>query len=114
VPGSADAAVALGGHLTGLNSYLAEQHSPVSSLTMAAPEGRSPDSGMGQGAEQETNQSGGQNGGQGGYSDPQSNHQTSTSANAVPVATAVSGQAGLPDAAVQPAKPAGTHISVMA
>ena len=38
VPGSADAAQALSGHLAGLNAYLAEHHTPVETLTLAAPE----------------------------------------------------------------------------
>ena len=38
VPGSADAAQALGGHLAGLNSYLSDHHTPVETLTLAAPE----------------------------------------------------------------------------
>jgi len=39
VPGSAEAAQALGGHIAGLNSYLAEQRTHVETLTLAAPEG---------------------------------------------------------------------------
>jgi hypothetical protein len=37
VPGSAQAAEELGRHLDGLNTYLAEQHTPVESLGMGAP-----------------------------------------------------------------------------
>lgn len=37
LPGSADAAQALGGHLAGLNAHLAEHHIPVNSLHMATP-----------------------------------------------------------------------------
>jgi len=36
VPGSAEAAATLGGHLAGLNAYLAERNSPVESVTLAA------------------------------------------------------------------------------
>ncbi|MGD0292561.1 MAG: hypothetical protein ABSB30_01780 [Terracidiphilus sp.] len=39
VPGSTDAAQALGSHLAGLNTYLAEHHTPVETLTLTAPEG---------------------------------------------------------------------------
>ena len=49
VPGSADAALALGGHLAGLNAYLAEHRSGVAGVTLAAPESRAPDAGLGQG-----------------------------------------------------------------
>jgi hypothetical protein len=38
VPGSTVAADTLGGHLAGLNSYLAEHHSPVANVTLAHPE----------------------------------------------------------------------------
>lgn len=52
VPGSAEAASALGSHLHGLSNYLTENHSPVSSLSVGTPEGRSTalDSGTQQGA----------------------------------------------------------------
>jgi hypothetical protein len=62
VPGSADAAQALGGHLAGLNSYLAEQHTPVETLTLDASTDRGSQSGTGQGMQQGA----GQNTGQGG------------------------------------------------
>ena len=38
VAGSADAAEALGGHLAGLNAYLAENHTPVETLTLSSSE----------------------------------------------------------------------------
>jgi hypothetical protein len=64
VPGSADAAQALGGHLAGLNAYLAEHHTPVETVTLTAPEGgrsglgsdRSMGEGMQQGAGQQSGQ----------------------------------------------------------
>ena len=60
VPGSADAAQALGGHLAGLNAYLAEHHTPVETLTLTAPEGGKPglgsDRGTGEGMQQQTGQ----------------------------------------------------------
>jgi hypothetical protein len=49
VPGSSDAATALGGHLSGLNAYLEEQHLHVASVTVASPEGRMAEGGTGQG-----------------------------------------------------------------
>jgi hypothetical protein len=39
VPATADAAQALGGHLAGLNAFLAERHSSVDTVTVTAPEG---------------------------------------------------------------------------
>lgn len=54
VPGSADAAQTLGGHLAGLNSYLSDHHTPVETLTLAAPE--SSWSGPGAGAGQSMGQ----------------------------------------------------------
>jgi hypothetical protein len=44
LPGSSDAAQLLSGHLSGLDSYLAEHHTAVQTLTVAAPSG--PDSGL--------------------------------------------------------------------
>jgi hypothetical protein len=65
MPDSAAAAQELGRHLDGLNAYLAEQHTPVASLEMAAPSGRGADSsagdGFGQGTQQGTQQGTGQN-----------------------------------------------------
>jgi hypothetical protein len=48
VPGSSDAATALGSHLAGLNTFLAEHHSQVATVTLAAPEARSGETGIGQ------------------------------------------------------------------
>jgi hypothetical protein len=68
VPGSADAAQALGGHLAELNSYLTDHHTPVETLTLAAPEtgwsglGGGAGEGMGQG---QPDQSGRNEGGSG-------------------------------------------------
>lgn len=45
VPGSTDAALALGNHLAGLNAYLAEHHAEVSAVTLSAPESRSANAG---------------------------------------------------------------------
>lgn len=66
VPGSADAAQALGGHLAGLNAYLSDHHTPVESLTLAAPENgwSEPGAGTGQGMGQGDQR--GQGAGQGG------------------------------------------------
>jgi hypothetical protein len=59
LPGSAEAAQALGQHLEGLSAYMTQQHTPVESLGMAAPGSRDnhpadqgPSQGMNQGAGQ--------------------------------------------------------------
>jgi hypothetical protein len=73
VPSSTEAAVALGGHLEGLNNYLAEHHNIVESLSVAAPESRPFNSGSDRGsdssqqssAQQEPNQGTGQQTSQG-------------------------------------------------
>jgi hypothetical protein len=59
VPGSVDAAVVLGGHLPELNSYLAERHSEVSAVSLAAPDARNGDSAMSFGAHANAQQGGG-------------------------------------------------------
>lgn len=69
VPDSTDAAQTLGGHLAGLNSYLAEQHAPVETVTLAAPEGRWAGPVGDQGANQGMNHGAGH----GGFSESQSN-----------------------------------------
>jgi hypothetical protein len=114
VPGSPEAAQALGGHMAGLNAYLAEQHTPVERLTLAAPEGRNADPGADQGASQSMHQGAGQNAGQG--RSPES--QPNTLVNAQPIPAQVShqraAQSGALDTTVQSARSVGTHISVMA
>ena len=116
VPVSADAAQALGGHVAGLNTYLAEQHTPVETLTVAAPESRSlasgmNQSGMDQSGSQGMHQGAGQDSGHGSYSQAPSNTQQS--------APALSGAAESAPAGRQVASAAevglgGRHISVMA
>jgi hypothetical protein len=60
VPGSADASATLGGHLDGLNAYMAERHTPVEAITMAAPESRSAGLDMNQSSHQQMSQGNGQ------------------------------------------------------
>jgi len=114
VPGSADAAQALGGHLAGLNDYVTQQHLPVDTVTLAAPESRSTDSGMNQGGNQGMNQGAGQNTGQGTYAEPQSNTQFNAPAISGAAPFNGSASANVPDTTAQTARPGGTHISVMA
>jgi hypothetical protein len=114
VPGSADAAQALGGHLAGLNAYLAEQHTPVESLTLAALESHSTEAGTDQSASQGMHPGAGQNSGQDGYAEPQSNAQASSPPNTVTVIPETSAQTSGLDGTGQAARPGGVHISVMA
>jgi hypothetical protein len=118
VPGSAEAAVTLGGHLAGLNSYLAERHLPVDLVTLAAPEDRSTDSGTGQSAQQsmhqEMNQGTEQDTGHGTASSHPSNTQVSMPVLAAAADRRVSAFIGRTEPSAQAFIPGGTHISVMA
>ena len=107
VPGSADAAQTLGGHMAGLNAYLTEHHTAVNTLTMAAPEthwdGQGMEQGGGHGAGQETgysDQSSGSN------REPIAVQTADRSTAASPVARPDAPEAGMPSG--------GVYISVMA
>jgi hypothetical protein len=110
VPGSAEAAQALSGHLAGLNAYLAEQQTPVATLTMAAPG----TSGMEAGVDQNTQQSAGQHGEQNPAAAPQSGSQPGTGASASTTAVSATATSGSFDAIAYSGGGRGTHISVMA
>lgn len=106
VPGSADAAQALGTHLAGLHAYLADHHTPVATLTLTAQENHWVEQGMGQGA----GQNAGQNPGQGGHSGQPDVHDGAIAvASANGSHTAVT--AGGPSVEMAPG---GIYISVMA
>ena len=112
VPGSADAAQALSGHLAGLSAYLSEQHTPVATLTMAAP-GNSgieagPDQSMGQGMQQSYGQHGDQN--QATALEMASRSDADTASLAANTAAPARGF----DATESARNGRGTHISVMA
>ena len=129
MPGSAQAAQELGKHVDGLNTYLAEQRTPVETLGVAAPLTKSPsDLGFGQGMQQGGGQ---QHAGQG--AQPGSGSETGQDASQNLVRNA-DGNASLPlplraaavqSAAIGPAQGAsetsptaaegrGTHISLVA
>jgi hypothetical protein len=124
VPDSADSAQALGGHMAGLNAYLNEQHTPVQSLTVAAPESRS--AGLdqngnqgasqngSQGGSQEMDQGAGRNSGQGTYTEPQSSARTSSTAGVAADPAEGTSRAGRADGTDMNATARGVHISVMA
>ena len=110
VPGSAEAAQALNGHLAGLSTHLAEQQSPVASLTMASPSESGAENGMGQPRQQ------------GAEGNPQGNAPEEAQAGArdnAPPASNTSvldapAQSGVRDSLTHTGDLRGTHISVMA
>jgi hypothetical protein len=126
VPGSAEAAQELGTHMDGLNTYLTEQHTPVDSLAMAAPEARgthhsaeqNPGDGMNQGAGQGTgqgaNQGTGQNAPHQTYTEPESvsSVRMPGTDRAASVGSSVQSAAQSLPAHLQTG--AGVHISVVA
>jgi hypothetical protein len=103
-----EAAQALSGHLAGLNAYLAEQQTPVATLTMTAPGS----SGMESGVDQNMQQSAGQHGEQNPAAAPQSGVQPDASASATAMSTTATN--GEFDAFAYAGDNRGTHISVMA
>lgn len=115
VAGSADAAQALGGHLAGLNAYLAEHHTPVETLTLTSSQGgwsgSGSDTGAGQGMQQGTGQQAGQQTEQSAgssFSTSSDRATPSTTEGALPSWSA--GRNG----SVEAATPEGAHISVVA
>ena len=110
VPGSTEAAQALSGHLAGLNAYLAEQHAPIATLTMAAPGS----SGAETGVDQNMQQNAGQHGEQNPAAAPQSSVQLDAGASASAKAMSTTATNGEFDAFAYAGGNRGTHISVMA
>jgi hypothetical protein len=110
VPGSSDAAQTLGDHLAGLSSYLAGQHMPVETVTLASPEGKWAGPVGDQGASQGMNHGAGE----GGFSEPQSNPPP-VSPSAVPASSSEDSiQTLLTDAEAPIAGQRGASISLMA
>ncbi len=117
VPGSADAAQALSGHLAGLNAYLAEHHTQVETLTLTTPEngwaGQGSASSTGQSLQQGEGQQAGQQMAQSAESG--SRFGSSQSAPALPVATSeIPTFQGGRDGSMGAERRQGVHISVMA
>lgn len=114
VPGSADAAQALDGHLAGLNAYLAEHHSPVETLTLTVPESGWSGLGSGQGAGEGTQQGAGQQSAQGAdVSSPSGQNSESVIQSPAPSAE-LPAFFGDMDGISHSASLDGLHISVMA
>jgi len=109
VPGSADAAQTLSGHLAGLNAYLAEQHTSIATVTMAAfeeqPAAYAMEQGMGQSMNQ--NQGMGQGSGTGQQFAPAASEPASSSTASTVLAASTGGS-------VLGNSLGGAHISVMA
>jgi hypothetical protein len=114
VPDSADAAQALGGHMAGLNAYLIEQHTPVQTLTVAAPESRSVGSSTDQTGSQGMHQGAGQDSGQGSYSETLSHAPQGTTAVTEAASSIEAAPDGRPEASAPAIGLGGSHISVMA
>jgi cysteine synthase len=109
VPGSADAAQELGGHLAGLNAYLNEQHTPVETLTMDPSSNRGSEPGAGQ-----MQQGDGQNQGQGESSESPSNRGSIPAEIGAVSSSGVSAAAGRTEPPLYVSPESGTRVSVMA
>jgi hypothetical protein len=107
VAGSTDAAQTLSGHLAGLNAYLADQHTPVMAVTMAATEDRSVPYGADQNLSQNMNQGTGQDGSRGQHPVPAVSEPALPSAASAVSAARTEGSA--PGGSL-----GGTHISLIA
>ena len=118
VPGSTDAAQALGGHLAGLNTYLAEQHVPVQPVTLAWPESRSGGFGMTENSNQTLDQGGGQgmgqDSGQGAQRGQELSAHSATPADGMVANREVVQPVDRLDAGAYSGRDGGTHISVVA
>jgi hypothetical protein len=117
VAGSSEAAQTLSGHLAGLNAYLSENHTPVSTLTMDTAGYSGSETGQNQGMNQGTNEGMQQSAGQ---PESQSGHQpanqsgASVSERGAQVLPANSGDSVSGLGAIAYVDGRGAHISVMA
>jgi hypothetical protein len=117
VAGSSEAAQTLSGHLAGLNAYLSENHTPVSTLTMDTAGYSGSETGQNQGMNQGTNESMQQSQG---HAESQSGHQAanqsgaSASERGAQVLPANSGDPVSGLGAIASVDGRGAHISVMA
>ena len=110
LPSSSEAAQMLGGHMAGLDAYLAAEHTSVRSLTLTTPEGREPGLASGQDLRQGMNQGSGQSG----YSEPQPSSRASMAAIATSVSRDTPVQSDRLDHTTEIPRRGGTHISVVA
>jgi len=115
VPGSASAAETLGGHLAGLNAYLADQHTSVGTVTLAAPQGgwTGSEQGTGQSAHQGASHQGGQETAQGPNTGSQSG-SASSSTDLRAISSGVSAASGEMSGSAISTRLGDMHISVIA
>ncbi|HEY1983940.1 MAG TPA: hypothetical protein VGG85_00940 [Terracidiphilus sp.] len=106
VPGSPEAAQVLGSHLSGLNSFLAEQHPQTATVSIAAPPGGQDDFGLTQGTGSNTGHADRHNPEQGGSPAHDSKPVIATPSQTKPIHT--------PTAMSGPEMSGGIHISVLA
>jgi hypothetical protein len=113
VPPSQDAAQALSGHLAGLHTYLAENHTPVETLNLASFGSDSQDTTQNTG--QGTHNGADQHAGRGNVSEPAQDSQSSrhSISRGAPRTTSIS-NAAAPKLSSAGRYSTGTHISVMA
>lgn len=114
VPGSAVAAQVLGGHLTGLNTYLAEHHTPVETLTLTSPEGGGAGSGSGRSAGEGMQQGAGQQSAQNADASSPSGHYPEAVVQSPAASAELPSIFGNMNGSTQTANIGGSHISVMA
>ncbi len=110
MPGTSDAAQVLGAHMAGLSAHLVEQHSQVSTLTMA--HSGTGGSGAGQSMQQGAGQN--QNPGSGDSAHAQWSPQTSNTEGVDMPAERTTVHGDTPEAMLTPSAIRGAHISVMA
>jgi hypothetical protein len=109
LPGSPEAAQVLGSHLGGLNAFLAQEHGPHATATMAAPQ----DGRYGAGAEQGNSTGGGSGRDDGaGKNGPRAREESDSSLRTAASETRAVDRSVVSDGAVM--RRAGTHVSVMA
>jgi hypothetical protein len=112
MPGTADAAQVLSTHMAGLSAHLAEQHSQVSTLTMANSGTGDGGTGAGQSMQQGAGQD--QNPGSGDSAHARWSPQTGTAGGVDVPAERTAVHSGATDAMLTPSGVRGAHISVMA
>jgi hypothetical protein len=108
VPASAEAAQVLGGHMAGLNHYLAQEHSQVETLTLASLDAGGAGARSGEGGRQQ------EAGGGGGQWTGEQGQSAGGSSLSPPPAREVSYPSTGPAAFPVSAASSGNHISVMA
>jgi hypothetical protein len=114
VPGSADAARALGGHLDGLNAYLADHHTGVDKVTLAAPTGHDAGSTSAGNSNQGAQQGTGQGEGQGGSRDQPMDRRADGAATSMANAGGARAREAGTDAGLDGVPARAGHISVLA